>query len=312
MSEYVSRRHRRNVLAALVSVLALLFAAVACSDRSPAGVAAHPVPASISLPSGTLYLVAGERDIAADLYRVRSGDETVEQITRFAPGPGISSLTAGSGHVIVAAAPQRTDKIYRVVDHRLELLIDDRVFSPALSPDGRLAYSHLRLAAPRPDAAKTWAIVVRDLDTGQERTVYEPSLPTALSSGGAWGPDGSMLLTQRDANHQRPRIVVLGPDGSSRPLDTQLPDPGGASWSRGGWVAVNDFTSAAAELVDPASGERRRLPEGWRARAWSPDGSSLLVSQDRRLGLVSLADVADVQPLGEAQFPVHAAAWVEG
>lgn len=269
-------------------------------------------PARISLPNGTLYLMAGEREAAADLYRVRSTDRAVQQITHFAPGPGISRLTAGSGEVVVAAAPQHTDKIYRVVGRRLELLIDDRVFGPALSHDGHLAYTNLRFAAPTPDAAKIFAVVVRGLATGEEKTVYESPLPTYLSSGGAWAPDGSILLTQMDANYQGRRILILAPDGSARPLETQLPNPGGASWSRQGWLAVTDSKSGATEVVEPASGELRPLPKGWRARGWSPDGSSVVVSRGRRVGLVALSDVSKVRPLGNAPFAVHAAAWVEG
>lgn len=296
-------------------LLALLLVAGACSNGGatpPPGGPTAAAPARISLPSGTLYLMAGQRAGAADLYRVRSGHAAVEQITRFAPGPGVSTLTAGSGQVIVAAAPQFTDKIYTVVGRRLDLLIDGSVYTPALSHDGRLAYSNLRFAAPRPDAETTDAIVVRDLTTGEERTVYESSLPTHVSSGGAWGPDGSILLTQKDADYQAGRILMIAPDGSWRELGTELPNPGLASWSRQGWVAATDIKSGDAEVVEPASGERRQLPMGWSAQAWSPDGSSVLVSRGRRVGLVALADVSRVRPIGQAQFPVHAAAWVEG
>lgn len=312
MSDCLVRRYRCGVVGPLVSVLALLLGAVACSDTSPAP-PARPAAPLINLPSGTLYLVAGERDIAADLYRVRTGHPTVDQITRFAPGAGVSTLTAGSGRVIVAAAPQRTDKIYTVVGRRLDLLVDDRVFGPALSHDGRLAYTNLRFGAPRPDASKTFAIVVRQLATGEETTLYESPLPTYLSSGGAWSPDGSILLTQMDANYQAPRILILAADGSSRQLVTQLPNPGGALWSREGFLAVTDDDAGATEILAPVpSSDRRRVPAGWNARAWSPDGSSLLVSQGKRVGLVSPADTSTVRPLGQAQFPIYAAAWLEG
>lgn len=68
-------------------------------------------------------------------------------MSRSAPGSAASERPAA------CLARQATDEIYRSVDHRLELFINDRVFSPALSDDGRLAYSKLAYTEPRLDGA---------------------------------------------------------------------------------------------------------------------------------------------------------------
>lgn len=175
---------------------AVVLAVVGCSP-GPTEPASPPAP-KLSLPAdGVFYLVAGESASAADLYRVRGDSPRIEQLTRFAPGPGVSRLTAGSGEVMMSAAPQLIDKIYRLVDDHLELLIDDRVFSPALSDDGRLAYTRLIQAEPRPDAPSIFAVVVRDLGTGEEENGLPVRVPPGRRILGARRGDRTHRAEQR-------------------------------------------------------------------------------------------------------------------
>jgi hypothetical protein len=85
-------------------------------------------------------------------------------------------VTAGSGRVIVAAAPQTTDRIYALTDRRLDLLIDRRVLPPSLSDDGRLTFTEVHYP-DGPYCDPRFSIVVRNLETGEERTLYESKLP---------------------------------------------------------------------------------------------------------------------------------------
>ncbi|MGQ0521662.1 MAG: hypothetical protein ACT4PX_11000, partial [Actinomycetota bacterium] len=95
--------------------------------------------------------------------------------------------------MIVSEASEGTDKIARLVGDRLERLIDDRVFTPSLSDDGRLAYVRLHEEVNRPNE---WCVVVRDLATGQERALYQH---TGGSLGGPeWGPAGLLAVVQKD------------------------------------------------------------------------------------------------------------------
>lgn len=131
------------------------------------------------------------------------------------PGRNLSELTAGSGQVIVSEASEGTDKIARLVGDHLERLIDDRVFSPSLSDDGRLAFIRLQEAADRPNE---WYAVVRDVRTDKERTLYH-------NRGGslgppAWGTAGLLAVVEEDAPaYRQTRIVLVPADGAIRSVE---------------------------------------------------------------------------------------------
>ncbi|MGH2652505.1 MAG: hypothetical protein ACRDHK_14985, partial [Actinomycetota bacterium] len=220
------------------------------------------------------------------------------------PGRDVSWVTAAGHEVIVADARDGVDKIDRVVGRRLQRLIESRSFAPALS-DNRLAYKVLRFPNDQAPVPSSFVLIVRDLTTGQQRTVYE----TPDSSGPPnWGPDGSLAVL---ANYGSPdnRILIIGADGGRRELQAAVPGATYLQWSRAGPLAITNFKGQSA-LIDPGSGRSDPLPSEWNPLCWSPDGRSLMVGQGRRLGLIGLGDLTRVKPLGSFGKPVSGCAWV--
>ncbi|MGQ0521661.1 MAG: hypothetical protein ACT4PX_10995 [Actinomycetota bacterium] len=291
----------------LLVALAAAFVLSACSSDSPAG--RKDAVATVSLPDGgTLYLVAGPSGSAQDLYRIRGdGRSEPERLTAMQPGRDLSALTAGSGQVIVSEASEGTDKIARLVGGRLERLIDDRVFTPSLSDDGRLAYVRLHEEVKRPNED---FVVVRDLDAGEERTVYQQSGKSV--SYPAWGPSGLLGVVEKDPPlYRQARVVLIPADGSTRSIE--LGDrPSTAligSQQATQFIVVDYGPPPSGFLLDPVSGQRQDLAPGWLPLAWSPEGTSILVADDRRLGLIRPPDLAQVQQIGTFPEPVWQADW---
>lgn len=297
--------HRHRICRSLLVLVAVI--AVSCSSEKAA-----PKPrATVLLPGrGTLYVGAGPTGFAQDLYRIRGdGASRAERVTAMQPGRNLSVLTAGSGQVIVSEGSEGTDKIARLVGDRLERLIDDRVFSPSLSDDGRLAYVRLREAVGRPNE---FSVVVRDLASGEERTLYQQS-PAALGDP-AWGPASLLAVVETDApGYRQTRIVLVGADGAVRKVELgERSSTGLVGSQRAAQLVVRgNGPPPGGFLLDPGSGRRDPLPPGWLPLTWSPDGSSLLVASGRRLGLIQPPDLARVDEVGTFPEPVWQADWVD-
>lgn len=243
-----------------------------------------------------------------DLYRqVGDGQARPERLTNLPPGRNISWLTAGSGEVMVAEARDGSDKISRVVGGRLERFIDDRVFAPALSDDGKLAYSLLRYEPESGNSgAERWSIRVRDLVTGSDQVFHESSKPL---SAGSWYPDGSLAMFETQVpDHEDNRVIVAAPDRTRRALAVMGFTRAWLKVSSAGTLVVG--YPPGAGILDPVSGELTPLPGAWLPLAWSPDGTSLLVSRGRRLGLVTPPELSTVRPIGAFPVPVWTASWL--
>lgn len=287
-----------RVAAALVA-MALL--STGCGSGKPAAARGPVLP-------GTLYLMSGPTLFTADLWRLRDGRP--ERLTSF-PGGRISVVTAGSGEVVVAEASSGTDKIARLAGDHLERIIDDRVFSPSLSTDGRLGFSRSLYDARSGTLPSRSSIVVRDLRSGAERVAFETpgSRPVANP---AFAPDGSLAAVVGSGSPDA-HVVLIGSDGKA--TEPGLAHPGGIGliWSPGRRLVVTGDKGFPSLLWDPASNRRDPLPAGWDPLAWSPDGTSLLVSQGDALGRIDPADPSRVTPLGRfGPGPVYGAAWAAG
>lgn len=291
----------RRLLLVLVAVVS-----VSCSSEA----ATPKPPTTVLLPDGgTLYVGAGPSGFAQDLYRIRGDGRTApEQVTALPPGRNLSVLTAGSGQVIVSEATEGTDKIARLVGNRLERLIDDRVFTPSLSDDGRLAYVRLREAVGQPNVD---FVVVRDLASSEERNLYQHT--GGSLSYPAWAPGSLLAVVEKDGPTLRQaRIVLIGADGTVRKVELgERASTGLVGSQRAPHLVVRGNGPPPSQfLLDPALGHRDPLPPGWVPLTWSPDGSSLLVANGRRLGLIRPPDLARVDEVGNFPQPVWQADWV--
>jgi hypothetical protein len=81
-------------------------------------------------------------------------------------------------------------------------------------------------------------------------------------------------------------------------------------WGRGPYLAWSARSAApSVSLFNPSTGGHQTVP-GWRALCWSPDGTDLLVTNDRHLGVIELPDVTAVHDLGaQPVSPITGCAW---
>lgn len=313
----LKRSRRRPVNAGqtafVLLVLMLLLAGVACTSGDAAGSSPTPAPtADLSLPSGgVLWLGAGRSEGKMNLYRVPADGGRVEQLTSLPGGRGISEIAAGSGRVMVAAAPAGHDQIYEVLDGQLELFIEGRVFSPALSADGQLAY--LRMLDPAHPGESDFAVLARDLNTGEERVVYQSEVP----SGPQWGPDGQLaVLEQQKPSYAGRGLVLIQRDGHKVMLDVGEPAVVGPGWGPAApQIVLTEIRDGKHRfwLFDPKNprpGQRRLLAEGWEYVSWAPDGSAILVARGQDAGLIDPEDPGQVVEVGRFPHPVWNGVWV--
>lgn len=299
-------RHHHPCRWLVLLVTATAVAGISCSSKA----ATSKPTTTVLLPDqGTLYVGAGPTVFAQDLYWIRAdGRSRPERITALPAGRNLSVLTAGSGQVILSEGSEGTDKIARLVGKHLERLIDDRVFTPSLSDDGRLAYSRLHEAVGQPNE---FLVVVRDLASGEERTAYQQAGKSI--SGPAWLPQGLLAVVEKDLpGHRQTRIVLIAADGSIRRVELGERASTGlvGSPQAAHLVVADDNSPPSGFLLDLESGQRHPLPPGWLPLTWSPDGKSLLVANGRRLGLIQPPDLARVDEVGTFLAPVWQADWV--
>ena len=243
--------------------------------REPAGIRFE----GRELP-GTVYLLAGEDALNADLYRVRGSLDRVERLTR----NGRVSVVAAHGDVVVVSNARGSGS------DRLEVanleggdalpgrVIDRYGQAPDFSPSGKLLYSVEQYTSDGGDAG-TKTFVTRPRPGAKKRLLYASKRSTFTE----WGPG------ERVAAHSyRAPTLVLDPDGPGR----QVVNPGLGRWSafetsnRG----LMFFKGRGRFAIVPPDGPTRRFESPWDLLGWSPDSRSLLATRGGRLALVSPED----------------------
>lgn len=304
--------------AAVAGILAAGLLMAACSpgqqSEESAPAAEWAVPGE-----GVLWLLAEPHSNQFVLYRwaIENGSRP-RQLTE--PADRVSSVTVEAGRVAVSAAPvdsgQLADQIYEFRDDTLLPLVPGRVFSPALSADGTLAYEELVDAH---NAGGSSRLMVEDLAA---RAMPRPPGPRvwhewagALSKP-VWGPDGELaVLEVEPTSYRGHRVVIIDAGGDKRAVDAGDPPVIALMlWGPGREMVLfgppeEDMSRGPRWLFDPDSEERTPLPEGWQPIDWSPTGDALLVAKGTRLGLVDPSEADTVKAVGRFPVPVVAGQW---
>ncbi|MGH8998386.1 MAG: hypothetical protein ACRDY7_03250, partial [Acidimicrobiia bacterium] len=285
----------------------MVAAAAGCSSdpdqprAAPTTTTAAPAP--LPLPAGfegEFVAMAGDEINNAGLSRLTFSPPELEPLTGVRR---VSAVSACPTAVIVAAAQESVN----FSDH-IQVLAGDRLvpvpglgapfgFAPDLDGACRLVYF---------DSGGDKALEHRIWRFDPQSTA-PAVLHTSHAIGGVvWGPGGQVAAveTTRSEPGSPARVTgirLLQPDGSSRMVAPVTPDPGPFEWGASGWMAFG-VDDGATVLLHADSRERRELA-GWVPLAWSPEGQRLLVVGPRDwrdLGVVDLADITSVTPLGRA------------
>ena len=181
-------------------------------------------------------------------------------------------------------------------------MVDQAGQSPVYGPGGRLLYEVQRYDDDGGDAGVR--VLVADADGGHRRVAFT-SRRSDVNAG--FGPGGRVAAVY----DEKPRIVLDpgGPDEQT--LRVPLRRVAQFATSTDGRLYAIDADDRIAFRDRRGRWTVYRTP--WRGTlAWAPDGRSVLVSRDDRLGLLSPAD-GSVRVIGRVDNgEVYGAAWVGG
>lgn len=254
---------------------------------------------------GTIYLSAGQDQLNADLYRARGSLEGAERLTSKGR---ISEVTASGETVVVSDARGSGSDRLEVANLEAEQALPGRVIdphgqSPELSQGGKLLYSVPQYTDDGGDAGDKWFV-----------TTPKPGAPKRLamrarsSDRVGWAPGEKLGLLRRGSG----ALVVSPGTPAERSIDSGFADArfGFLTSSRGDVRFFGPDRKIA--IVEPG-GPRRVIDSPWeQLGSWSPDGRSLLVKRDDRIGRMSAKDgsVVEIGRVGNGK--VFAAEWVAG
>jgi hypothetical protein len=248
---------------------------------------------------GDLYLTIGPEG-NGDLYRIRGDFGNVRRLTR---GARISSVTAGSGALVVSyavgASGDRIAALDSSAGEREATPIADFGQAPDLSASGRLAYTVPQYGRDGNPAGTH--VLVSDAKGRGRRLAYRSGAD--LLSG--WGP-GGRLAVARDGGGR----ILLDPDGPGQAaIPTGLPVYSWTTSGRGQICVLGP--GRRLSIVSPGS-RPHLLRSTWSPVAWSGDGRSLLAISRHRIGLMSPRD-GSVRALGAVSGgSIDVADWVDG
>jgi serine/threonine-protein kinase len=209
-------------------------------------------------------------------------------------GPRYPHLSPDARSLAVTIGPANQGNIW-VIDltgasQARELTFRAHNVEPTWSPDG----TYLVFTSDRDGQRNLFRIAA-------DGSAQEPTRLTTSANAQepeAWSPDGQWLLYREVSPKTRTDLLLLGPDGKSRPwLQTEFDEEAASFSPDGRWVSyVSDQTGRAEIWVRPFPGPGapiRVSADGGREPVWSRNGSELFYQSGRKL---MTAEVATHQP----------------
>jgi hypothetical protein len=287
---------RKGGLRCIGAVIVLAVALAGCGG----GAAKKPTPkAGLRLSgeniSGTLYLLAGENEFNADVYRVRGSLDHVERLT---VNGRVSWISAQPGAVVTANARSAGSDHVETLDLTRTPALPGRVIDPfgqqpELSPTRQVAYSVVRYGA---DGAATGTLIyVSDLNGSHKRVRLRSRADLAPD----WLPhERLVVLSQPNLDRpNRARLILDAGSRGERTIDPGLPQATVLLVAPDGTMLVSGGPRRAV-IISPG-GARHVIDTDWSPRCWAPDSASLLAVRGNRLALVPAAG-GPVRELGRA------------
>lgn len=262
---------------------------------------------------GKIYLVAGESNTSAALYQ-----GTLCPL-RFRAVPGVTRVrgVSGAGDLLVVTHEGGGIEVgTEGVDSLAPLPgVTDRPHAgdAAVSPEGLIAFT---TSQPISGGVATDRLHVFDPETGETKPILADN---RFLSRPTWGPGGRIATFRRaQGQGEVPEITIVEPDGQARHFPLVPPPLLGEvwtlEWGASNLVAVSydilDLNPVSETiLLDPDSGTKQVL-RGWRALAWSPDGTRLLMQGEDDLALARAPHFNRPRVLGPPPSGMFAAAWL--
>lgn len=293
----------RHVAVAVTCVAVLGLAACSPGGQHKAdgpGAAVLPARAPAALGSGTLYLLLGNQDVSANLWRVDLPSGRTRQLTMNPSEDGVSNFSASSAGLVLGDARSSVDQAEFMRDRKPHLLGGGVGDSPQINAAGQVvdvasAEQGVRHGPWSHDRLLFW-----DSPVGPYRTIYQTKPGNLVST--AWNPAGDQIL------------LINGPDDGAytrlftanrlgrivrRIVTLEGAGPDTYAWGPRG-LAIGYFSSRRSKILSPSGQVTRVLPAGWVPACWNPAGSELLmVTHDqRRIGIWLPARPGRVRDLG--------------
>lgn len=234
------------------------------------------------LGEGALYVVAGPNPMSGNVWWLDPSSGAATQLTHNQPTFGISSVSASEAGLVVSDARSGIDELGIVEEDGVRLLVDGHVVTPAIDDHGRIA----TVRPPeivKPDGDRFFHLELKENADTAGRTVYRQQTPDM--GGAAWGPGGRLAVGSSGfPKPSRAEVLIFDSRGRlEKRLGAGLQQLGAPVWGeRAPGIAVRDEKKAV--IVDLA-GRRTPLPTGWAPICWSPNGSSLLLTQGNQIAL---------------------------
>ncbi len=274
-------------------------------STSPATATPLWVSGTTRLP-GTLYVLAGPKDISANVYEVSGAGQALRAMTANPPDYGISQFAASSAGVAVATAERGFDQL-RILDSASSKPTEAAASAPSINARGEVL-----VARPTKNSYVIDRYRIRGAKT-PTASVYLPA--EAHQSTAVWGAGGTVVTARRtEAGLGGPtEIGVRSASGGvlrttvlhgmyvdllSNPYPDRQPITGFRTDSAGGGAVFG------ADLMIVGT-----VPAPWSVGCWNPSGSALLVSQGRKVGLWH-PRTGRITIVGEAQVRIRGCAWL--
>jgi hypothetical protein len=294
---------RRDVAVAATCAAVLGFAACSPGGKPQAdggGRVVLPAHASAALGQGTLYLLLGNEDVSANLWRVDLPSGRSRQLTFNPAEDGVSNFDASPAGLVLGDARSSVDQAEFMRGGKPHLLGGGIGDSPQINDAGQVVDF---ASAEQSVTHGPWShdrLLLWDNPHGPYRTIYQTK-PGNLASV-AWNPAGDrILLINGPDDNAYIRLYTANTRGQIERRWMILPGagPDEYAWGPQG-LAIGYFSSRPSEILSPSGLDKTPLPAGWVPGCWNPQGSKLLVitSDQRRVGIWLPAHPGRVHDLG--------------
>jgi hypothetical protein len=249
-----------------------------------------------NLPSGALYMNVGTNALSTNVWLLQRQTDPI-QLTKNRPGYGISTFSASRNGIVVADASSGVDEL-KIFSRGQFVPINvgngGHGESPAINSHNELTFGTVPFGKDL-----RFRIGLESLRSGKITWIASTTSKWGTSDA-VWGPDQSLAYVSPLSplgNSELPLIYVVSKSGAKTiyKVDGNVNN---LIWGEHAPLLVLEYQDGSTACLNLATKSLTPVPAPWFARAWSPDGSQLLVDSGHTLGLWNPAHPTSVQRIG--------------